>query len=225
MHRCLRHRCLRTNVSTVKNIKTHRDVRTGESHNSTPPLLPSSCKACHVYRKTNYRENFFVSLLHSFTSSTAQALPVQSSLLNYQTTDSLGPKHSLAFVTSYTIVLTTWRCFAKAYTIPLLCFQQLYGLPSYPYKVPPHQASSLRPVGPPLPPFVGGMSYNMYRGGWVGEQISVIQYVGAVRCGGMVQCSVFLAGSYRCGAVFCCFWCSDWLIIVFNIYRIVEGDR
>ena len=36
-------------------------MRTGESRDSTPPLLPSSCEACRIYKKTPLRGKKFIS--------------------------------------------------------------------------------------------------------------------------------------------------------------------
>ena len=55
----------RTTVSTDRNVKMCRDMSTGDSRNSTPPLLPSSCEACRVI---SYIKNPFLQVKFFFVS-------------------------------------------------------------------------------------------------------------------------------------------------------------
>jgi hypothetical protein len=98
--------------------KTRRDVRTSESRDSTPPLLPSSCEACRVYQKKPITGKKFVSPSPPFyvlrcAGSAGSVLPCF-----IVTTDLSGPKHSPASVASYTPVLAAWRRFAEARPVP-----------------------------------------------------------------------------------------------------------
>ena len=103
--------------------KRARDVRTGESRDSTPPLTSELLRgvSCHiVYKKPNYGKKFcqpFSALLRPTLRRLRQFGP---SMFYRSATDLSGPKHSPASVASYTSVLAAWRRFAEARTVPFL---------------------------------------------------------------------------------------------------------